>query len=62
MGFEKGELYRLPWSLNDNPIAWLEITDICNLHCEGCYRQRLTNHKPLEKLEEVAFSSGGATR
>jgi len=56
MGFEKGELYRLPWSLNDNPIAWLEITDICNLHCEGCYRQRLTNHKPLEEIqEEVRF-------
>ena len=39
---DKRNLYRMPWSMNDNPIAWLEITDICNIHCEGCYRQRLT--------------------
>jgi wyosine [tRNA(Phe)-imidazoG37] synthetase (radical SAM superfamily) len=53
---EKSELYRLPWSMNDNPIAWLEVTDICNIHCEGCYRQHLTGHKTLEQLkEEVLF-------
>ncbi|HMD90179.1 MAG TPA: radical SAM protein [Anaerolineaceae bacterium] len=53
---EKSELYRLPWSMNDNPIAWLEVTDICNIHCEGCYRQYLTGHKTLEQLkEEVLF-------
>ncbi len=34
---DKRNCYRLPWSLNDNPIAWIEITDICNIHCEGCY-------------------------
>ena len=56
MSLEKRELYRLPWSKNDNPIAWLEITDICNLHCEGCYRQRLTGHKPLDEIkEEILF-------
>jgi len=42
----------MPWSLNDNPIAWLEITDICNIHCEGCYRQHLSGHKSLEQVEE----------
>ena len=53
---EKRDLYRFPWSLNDNPIAWLEVTDICNLHCEGCYRQKLTGHKPLEEIkDEVLF-------
>lgn len=53
---DKRSLYRLPWSMNDNPIAWLEITDICNIHCEGCYRQRLTGHKPLEEIkEEILF-------
>lgn len=56
MALEKRELYRLPWSKNDNPIAWLEVTDVCNLHCEGCYRQRLTGHKPLEEVkEEILF-------
>jgi len=56
MALEKRDLYRFPWSKNDNPIAWLEVTDICNLHCEGCYRQRLTDHKPLEEIkEEILF-------
>jgi MoaA/NifB/PqqE/SkfB family radical SAM enzyme len=53
---DKGNLYRLPWSMNDNPIAWLEVTDICNIYCEGCYRQHLTGHKSLEQLkEEILF-------
>ena len=53
---DKRDLYRLPWSMNDNAIAWLEITDICNLYCEGCYRQRITGHKTLEQVkEEVLF-------
>jgi len=56
MALDKRELYRLPWSLNDNAIAWLEVTDVCNLHCEGCYRQHLAGHKPLEQIqEEVLF-------
>lgn len=56
MTLEKSALYRFPWSMNDNPIAWLEVTDICDLHCEGCYRRRLTGHKSLEKIkEEILF-------
>jgi MoaA/NifB/PqqE/SkfB family radical SAM enzyme len=53
---DKRDYYRLPWSMNDNPIAWIEVTDICNIHCEGCYRQYMTGHKTLEQLkEEVLF-------
>ncbi|MHC1783433.1 MAG: radical SAM protein [Anaerolineaceae bacterium] len=53
---EKRDYYRLPWSMNDNPIAWIEVTDICNIACEGCYRQYMTGHKSLEQLkEEVMF-------
>lgn len=53
---DKRDYYRLPWSMNDNPIAWIEVTDICNIHCEGCYRQHITGHKTLEQLkEEVLF-------
>jgi pyruvate-formate lyase-activating enzyme len=45
-------LYRLPWSLPDNPIAWLEPTEACNLYCEGCYRANLQNgHKTLDRIE-----------
>jgi len=56
MTLDKRNLYRFPWSMNDNPIAWLEITDICNIHCEGCYRQHMTGHKPLEQVkDEILF-------
>ena len=53
---DKTKLFRMPWSMNDNPIAWLEVTDICNIHCEGCYRQKVSGHKSLEQVkEEVRF-------
>ncbi len=45
-------LYRLPWSLPDNPIAWLEPTEACNLYCEGCYRaNQHQGHKTLQQIE-----------
>jgi organic radical activating enzyme len=52
----KKDLYRFPWSLNDNPIGWVEVSDICNIHCKGCYRSTLGGHKTLEQLQkEVLF-------
>ena len=42
------QLYRLPWSLPDNSISWLEPTAACNLACFGCYRENdPKGHKPL---------------
>jgi hypothetical protein len=46
------QYFRLPWSLNDNGISWLEVTDACNLACEGCYRPHHENHKSLEQIAE----------
>lgn len=44
-------LYRLPWSLPDNAIAWLEPTKKCNLACLGCYRENdPKGHKTLEEV------------
>lgn len=41
--------YRLPWNYADNGISWLEPTTICNLRCEGCYRDpNKDGHKTLE--------------
>ncbi len=34
------ELYRLPWSLPDSAIAWLEPTRKCDLAYLGRYRER----------------------
>ncbi len=53
---EKSSYYRFPWSNNDNPISWLEITDVCNIYCKGCYRKNLEGHRDLEVLKkEVDF-------
>jgi hypothetical protein len=46
-------LYRLPWSLPDNAISWLEPTSACNLACDGCYRENVPGgHKSLEEVRE----------
>jgi hypothetical protein len=46
-------LYRLPWSLPDNAISWLEPTSACNLSCDGCYRENVAkSHKSLETIGE----------
>jgi organic radical activating enzyme len=44
-------LYRLPWNLADNPIAWLEPTQACNLACDGCYRKNVKDHKTLAAVD-----------
>lgn len=44
-------LFRLPWNLADNAISWLEPTYVCNMYCDGCYREnRKGSHKPLEEI------------
>ena len=43
-------LYRLPWTLPDNAISWLEPTMKCNLACEGCYRANVSEHKSLDEI------------
>lgn len=56
MTLDKRNLYRFPWSLNDNPIGWVEVTDACNISCVGCYRRQVEGHKPLESIkEEILF-------
>jgi hypothetical protein len=46
-------LYRLPWTLPDNAISWLEPTSACNLACDGCYRENVAgSHKPLNIVKE----------
>ena len=43
------DLYRLPWTLPDNAISWLEPTSACNLACDGCYRENVAkSHKSLD--------------
>lgn len=45
------DYYRLPWTLNDNILSWLEPTKRCNLYCEGCYsRNDKNSDKTLEQI------------
>lgn len=45
------DYYRLPWTLNDNILSWLEPTKRCNLYCEGCYsRNDPGSDKTLEQV------------
>ncbi len=44
--------YRLPWTLPDNAISWLEVTKACNIYCEGCYRENdPRGHKSLDEIK-----------
>jgi hypothetical protein len=43
--------YRLPWTLTDNSISWLEPTAKCNLSCDGCYRKNENSHKSIEEIK-----------
>lgn len=45
------DYYRLPWSLNDNVLGWLEPTKRCNLACEGCYSRN--DPKSDKSLDQV---------
>jgi len=47
------DYYRLPWTLTDNSISWLEPTAMCNLSCQGCYRKNeINSHKTIEEVRE----------
>jgi len=50
------KMYRLPYSKNDNPNGWIEVTTHCNMKCPGCYkgidREGLkVVHEPLDKIK-----------
>ena len=52
LNFTPRSLYRLPWNFSDNAISWLEPTSMCNLYCDGCYREnRKGSHKSLHEVQ-----------
>jgi len=52
MSLDKSQIFKLPWSKTDNPGAWVEVTDICDLNCPGCFRHKLEGHRPLEIIKQ----------
>ncbi len=47
---DRRRLYRFPWSKTDNPGGWVDVTDVCNLHCPLCYRVSREGHRPLRDV------------
>jgi pyruvate-formate lyase-activating enzyme len=62
MNLDRKSLYRFPWSQTDNPGSWVEVTDDCDLTCEGCYRHRLQGHRPLEAVKDDIIANHRLTR
>jgi len=52
MKLDRKRMYRFPWNRADNPGAWVEVTDYCNLTCPGCFRHRLEGDRSLEAVKQ----------
>jgi hypothetical protein len=61
MQFDRKKIYKLPWSKSDNPGAWVEVTDICNLNCPGCFRHTLEGHRKLEEVKREILEVANLT-
>ncbi len=62
MSLDRRSLYRFPWSKTDNAGSWVEVTDDCDLKCEGCYRHRLQGHRPLDAVKADIVANHRLTR
>lgn len=46
-------LFRLPWTMADNAMTWLEPTRHCNMQCDACFHfNDPTSVKTVEKVRE----------
>lgn len=52
-GINPQELFRLPWTMADNGITWLEPTRHCNITCDACFHfNDPSSAKSLSQIEE----------
>ena len=51
MAIDRSRMYQLPWTPTDNPGGWIEVTDVCDFACPGCYRQQVAGHAALAQIE-----------
>lgn len=46
------QLFRLPWTMSDNGMTWLEPTRQCNITCDACFHTNdPASRKSLEQIE-----------
>lgn len=58
--FSLEKIYRMPFSKNDNPNGWIEVTTYCNMACPKCYRgcdrkDNIRKHKSLKEVKKEVF-------
>jgi organic radical activating enzyme len=58
---DRKKLYRFPWSKTDNPGGWIEVTDICEMNCPGCYRSQIEGHRPLNEVYQDILDTAAMT-
>jgi len=47
------KLFRLPWTMADNAMTWLEPTRCCNITCDACFAVNdPKSHKSLLRIEK----------
>lgn len=47
-----GGLFRMPWTMADNSLAWLEPTRKCNITCDACFASNdPSSEKSLRQIE-----------
>lgn len=45
------ELFRLPWTMSDNAMSWLEPTRYCNISCDACFH--FSDANSVKSLAEI---------
>ncbi|MEI7491177.1 MAG: radical SAM protein [Bacteroidota bacterium] len=58
---DRKKLYRFPWSKTDNPGGWIEVTDVCDMQCPGCYRSQIEGHRPLDAVYKDIVDTAALT-
>ena len=62
MNIDRSGIYNFPWSRTDNPGAWVEVTDRCDLFCPGCYRHRLEGDRPVDEVKRDILTLRSLTK
>ena len=47
--------------MTDNQGGWIEVTDNCNLNCQGCYRNNRDGDKALDEIKQEIVECKKAT-
>ncbi len=58
---DRRELYKFPWSMTDSQCGWVEVTDLCDISCPGCYRSTIEGPRAFEEIARDVASCQALT-